>query len=529
MAASAPSAAGSDARWHPSHNPWLIAVAVMAATFMEILDTSVANVALPHIAGNLSSTTEESTWVLTSYLVSNAIILPMTGWLGIYFGRKRLLIICITLFTFASILCGMAPNLSFLIIARILQGIGGGALVPVSQALLLESFPPEKRGVAMATFGMGVVVAPILGPTLGGWITDNYSWRWIFYINLPVGIFAALMAQAVVEDPPYIKNARIERIDFVGFALLTIWLGTFQVILDKGQQEDWFASAWIRWFGVATVVSFIALVFHELKTEHPLIDLRVFKSRNFAAGVLLMTTLGAVLYGTTAALPIFLQTLMGYPALESGFALSPRGLGAFVTTAIVGRLVGKVPSRILITIGFILLAAASFWLGNINLQISMRNVIWPSILNGIAISFIFVPLTTTTMGYLRQEQMGNATGIFNLMRNLGGSFGIALVSTLIVRRAQVHQALMVEHLSPYNPAYVQQLAATAQAFRPESGPVLDQMRAQSAIYGSLLEQASLWAFVENFRLFGIACIACLPLVLLFKKVRRKPGASVGAH
>ena len=519
----------AETRWQPTHNPWLIAVAVMAATFMEILDTSVANVALPHIAGNLSSTTEESTWVLTSYLVSNAIILPMTGWLGIYFGRKRLLIMCITLFTIASIFCGMAPNLSFLIIARILQGVGGGALVPVSQAVLLESFPLEKRGVAMATFGMGVIVAPILGPTLGGWITDNYSWRWIFYINLPVGIFAILMAQAVVEDPPYIKHAKIERIDFIGFALLTVWLGTLQVILDKGQQEDWFASVWIRWFAVASIVGFVALIFRELQTEHPIVDLCVFKSPNFAAGVLLMTTLGAVLYGTTAALPIFLQTLMGYPALQSGMALSPRGIGAFVTTFIVGRLVGKVPNRILITFGFVLLAASSFWLGNINLQISIRNVIWPSVLNGIAISFIFVPLTTTTMGYLRQDQMGNATGIFNLMRNLGGSFGIALVSTLIVRRAQVHHALMVSHLTPFDPAYVERLTALKRLFGPESGPVLSELRAQSVIYNSLLEQSSLWAFVENFRLFGILCIACLPLVLLFKKVRRKPGTAVAAH
>src|SRR6266850_899770 len=253
----------AETRWQPSHNPWLIAVAVMAATFMEILDTSVANVALPHIAGNLSSTTEESTWVLTSYLVSNAIILPMTGWLGIYFGRKRLLIMCITLFTIASIFCGMAPNLPFLIIARILQGVGGGALVPVSQAVLLESFPLEKRGVAMATFDMGVIVAPILGPTLGGWITDNYSWRWIFYINVPVGIFAALMAQAVVEDPPYIRNAVIERIDAPGFAFLAIWLGTLQIILDKGQQEDWFESGWIRVLAVLSGVCFIAFLIRE--------------------------------------------------------------------------------------------------------------------------------------------------------------------------------------------------------------------------------------------------------------------------
>jgi len=408
-----------------------------------------------------------------------------------------------------------------------LQGIGGGALVPVSQAVLLESFPVEKRGMAMATFGMGVVVAPILGPTLGGWITDNFSWRWIFYINVPVGIFAALMANAVVEDPPYIKNAKVERIDFIGFTLLAIWLGTLQVILDKGEQEDWFASEWIRWFGLLSVVCFLGFIVREWKTDHPIVDLRIFKSRNFAAGVLLMTALGAVLYGTTAALPIFLQTMMGYPSLQRVYALSPRGIAAVVTTAVVGRLVGKVPNRGLIIFGFILLAVSSFSLGNISLQISMRNVVIPSVINGIAISFIFVPLTTTTMGLLRQEQMANATGIYNLMRNLGGSFGIALVSTLLVRRAQVHQALMVEHLTPYDPVYVERLHAAQQAFAA-SGPVTSDLQAQSSIYGSLLEQSSLWAFVENFRLFGVLCLVCLPLVFLFKKTRGK-GPTVAAH
>ncbi len=499
----------------------------MAATFMEILDTSVANVALPHIAGNLSATTEEATWVLTSYLVSNAIVLPITGWLGLYFGRRRLLSMCIVIFTAASVLCGIAPTLGFLIVARIFQGIGGGALVPISQAVLLESFPPEKRGVAMATFGMGVVVAPILGPTLGGWITDNYSWRWIFYINLPVGIFALLMAQAFVEDPPYVKHAKIERIDVLGFGLLAVWLGTLQVILDKGQQEDWFASEWIRWFAAASVISFFAFLVRELNTEHPIVDLRVLKNRNFAGGVMLMTTLGAVLYGTTAALPIFLQTLMGYPALESGLALSPRGVGAFIMTFIVGQLVGRIRNRILIGTGFILLAASSFWLGNINLQIGLWNVIWPSVLNGIAISFIFTPLTTTAMGYLRQDQMANATGIYNLMRNLGGSFGIALVSTLVLRRAQVHQNLMVAHLTPYDPVYLERLASATQALTPQSGPVLAHSQAQALLYNGLQGQATLWAFVENFRLFGVFCICCIPLVLLFKKVKR--GTAVVGH
>jgi MFS transporter, DHA2 family, multidrug resistance protein len=511
-----------EAQWKPSHSPWLIAAAVMAATFMEILDTSVANVALPHIAGNLSATTEEATWVLTSYLVSNAIVLPMTGWLGLYFGRRRLLVICIGLFTAASVLCGMAPDLGFLIVARVLQGIGGGALIPVSQAVLLESFPPEKRGVAMATFGMGVIVAPILGPTLGGWITDNYSWRWIFYINVPVGIYAVLMVQAFVEDPPYIKHAKIERIDFAGFALLAVWLGTLQVILDKGQQEDWFASEWIRWFAVVSALCFLGFVVREFRTGHPIVDLRVLKNRNFGAGVLMITTLGAVLYGTTAALPIFLQTLMGYPALQSGLALSPRGLGAFVTTFLVGRLVGRVRNRVLITIGFSLLAASSFWLGNINLQIGLWNVIWPSVLNGVAISFIFTPLTTAAVAHLRQEQMGNATGVYNLMRNLGGSFGIALVSTQIIRRAQVHQAQMVSHLTPFDPAYMHWLATATHALFAHSGPVLAQAQAQGLIYATLLRQATLWAFVENFRLFGVLCLCCLPLVLVFKKAKRRP-------
>jgi len=522
------SASRHEQQWRPSHNPWLIAVAVMTATFMEVLDTSVANVSLPHIAGNLSVTTDESTWVLTSYLVSNAIVLPITGWLGIYFGRKRLLVICVSLFTVASILCGMAPTLPFLVVARVLQGVGGGAMQPIAQAVLLESFPPAKRGVAMATYGMGVIVAPILGPTLGGWITDNYSWRWIFYINVPVGIAAVLMAQAFIEDPPYIKNAKIEKVDALGFGFLAVWLGTLQVILDKGQQEDWFASRWITWFAVLSVFCFLAFVIRELRIDHPIVNLRVLKNRNFVAGVILITCLGGVLYGTTAALPIFLQTMMGYPALESGYALSPRGVAALITTFIVGRIIGKVPNRVLIGVGFVLLAMSSFWLGLINMQISVWNIIWPSVLNGIAISFIFVALTTSAMGHLRQEQMGNATGIYNLMRNLGGSFGIAAVTTIIARRAQVHQALMVGHMTPYDPAYTQQLAAAQHALTASSGSWLAHERALGLLYNSLLQQSSLWAFVENFRLFGVLCLVCLPLVLLFKRVR--PGQkAIAAH
>jgi len=460
--------------------------------------------------------------------VSNAIILPVTGWLGNYFGRKRLLVTCIFLFTLASMLCGTAGSLGFLIFARVFQGAGGGAMLPISQAVLLESFPPARRGAAMAVFAMGVVVAPILGPTLGGWITDNYSWRWIFYINLPVGLFAMGMAQGLVEDPPYIKRNRSARIDFVGFSLLAVWLATLQVILDKGQQKDWFESRWICWLTAISAVSMITFIVREFMAGHPIVDLRILGNRNFAIGLMLMTLVGGVLYGTTAALPIFLQTLMGYPALQSGYALSPRGIGAFITTFIIGRLVGRVRSRWLMSIGFSLLAISSFWLGRINMEMGMSSVVWPSVLNGVAISFIFVPLTTATMGHLRQEQMGNATGLFNLMRNLGGSVGIAFVTTMLERGAQAHQALMVSHLTAYDPAFVQRLAATKAAVAVQNGPVAAVMQAYSLIYDKLIQQAKLWAFVDNFRLFGAICLACLPLILLFKKVKRG-GPKVAAH
>ena len=317
----------------------------MMAVFMEVLDTSIANIALPHIGGSLSATPEEATWVLTSYLVSNAIVLPMTGWLGNYFGRKRVLLSCIVMFTFASALCGMAWDLPTLVMARILQGLGGGAMVPIAQAIMLESFPPQKRGVAMAFFAQGVVVAPILGPTVGGWITDSYSWRWIFYINLPVGILAYLMAKWVVEDPPYIKRNVHATIDYIGFALLAIWLAALQIILDKGQEADWFGAEWVRWFTVVSFASFFSFIWWEFRVKHPLVDLHVFKSRNFTIGLILMTSLAAILYGTTASLPLFLQTLMGYPALQSGYAMSPRGIAAFVATFFVGRIVRERSAR----------------------------------------------------------------------------------------------------------------------------------------------------------------------------------------
>ena len=511
--------AGAPAAWRPRTNPWVIAISVMLATFMEVLDTSVANVALPHIAGSLSATTDEATWVLTSYLVSNAIVLPATGWLSSVFGRKRFLLSCIAVFTLASLVAGLAPTLGILILARVVQGAGGGALQPISQAILLESFVPEMRGTAMAVFGLGVVVAPIIGPTLGGYLTDQYSWRWVFYINLPVGILAMLMLQAFVDDPPYLATSRPTRIDYAGFGLLALWLGTLQVMLDKGQEADWFAAPWIRWFAVISALAMIGFIAWEFSTRQPIVNLRVLRDRNFAVGTSLMTVVGVVLYGTIALVPLFLQELMGYTALLSGLAVSPRGLGALAAMAVMGRLVRKLDNRWLIAGGFAALAVATYLLGAINLEIGTASIVWPNALSGLATGFIFVPLTTMAMGTLRNEQIGTATGIFNLMRNIGGSVGISAVATMLARGAQTHQALMVGDLSPTHRAFGEALAQLRQALTPHVGPPAAARMAYGLMYQTLLQQATLWAYVDNFRLLALLCLLCVPLVLLFRRVR----------
>jgi DHA2 family multidrug resistance protein len=505
-------------------NPWLIALAVMSATFMEVLDTSVANVALPHIAGNLSATTDESTWVLTSYLVSNAIILPATGWLSSFFGRKRLLLACTVIFTLSSALCGAATSLGFLILARIFQGIGGGVLQPTAQAVLMESFPPEKRGQAMAVYGMGIVVAPIIGPTLGGWITDNYSWRWIFYINIPVGIVSALMTQAFITNPPYLRRAVRNNIDYIGFGLMALGLGALQIVFDKGQQEDWFSSSLIIWITVIAVVALAAFIIWELRASEPIVDLRVLTNRNFGTGTMLMMIMGAVLYSTTAMLPIFLQTLLGYPSVESGMAVSPRGFGAIVSMFLVGRLIGKVDVRFMMAGGFALLALSVWMLGDINLEITKASVVWPNIISGLAMGFVFVPLSTTAVGTLKTEQMNNAAGIFSLMRNLGGGIGISLATTMLARGAQARQAMMVSHMTPYDPAFQQRWEQMQGVFSSQVGPVGAAQMANSMMYGTLVKQATLMAFIDNFRILALLCLLCVPLVFFFRKAKQRGGA-----
>jgi DHA2 family multidrug resistance protein len=503
----------------------------MLATFMEVLDTSVANVALPYIAGNLSASASESTWVLTSYLVSNAIVLPASGWFSIVFGRKRFFLTCIALFTASSALCGAAQSLPELVIARVLQGIGGGALQPISQAVLLESFPPEKRGMAMGVFAMVVVVAPIIGPTLGGWLTDTYSWRWIFYVNLPVGIAAILLCQWVMEDPPYLRGGKAFQggVDWLGFGLMSVGLGALQVVLDKGQEENWFDSTWITELSGLSAICLLFFVLRELSTPAPIVQLSVLQDRNFATGTFLVFLLGAVLYGSTAAIPLFLQGLLGYTAFLSGWALSPRGIGAFLASLVVGRVLSRWPGRPIMAGAFLLLGASLFVLGNVNLGISMEQIQWPVFLNGLAISAIFVPLTTLASATLAREKIGQATGLFNLARNVGGSFGIALMTTARDRLAQVHQAYMIGHLTPENPLYRARLSQFQSLLDPQAPSGGSETTALQILYQGFLAQADLWSFVDIFRAMAWVCLLCLPLCFLIREAKGRAGPEAGLH
>lgn len=512
--------------WHPSANPWLIAISVMLATFMEVLDTSIASVALPYIAGSVSATNDEATWVLTSYLVANAIVLPASSWFSLRFGRKRFLLICIVIFTVSSFLCGAAPTLGILLLARAIQGAGGGALQPISQAILLESFPPQKRGLAMAVFALGVVVAPVLGPTFGGWLTDNFSWRWSFYINIPIGVLAVIMIMRTVEDPPYIKHAKPGRIDAWGLGLLAVWLGCLQVILDKGQEDDWFGATWIRWASVILVISFVLFLVWEWFGRKPLVDLRIFKNRNFALGCLLIGLFGASIYGMVTLLPLFYQELMGYTAQIAGIAVSPRGIGAICAMPIIGILTARMDNRWLIAAGFLIFGVCSLWFGEVNLGIGQWSFLWAITLSGFGSGMVFVPLSTTTMGTLTNEQIGNASGLYNLLRNVGGSIGISIVNTLVARHEQLHTNELVHSLQATNPVAENQLAVLQNyvATRQALGPGGSGNAALQLLNGTLHAQARLWAYVDDFRYMALACFACIPLVFLFKRARVRPGA-----
>jgi DHA2 family multidrug resistance protein len=513
----------------PKHvNPWIVAIAVMFATFMEVLDTTVVNVSLPHIAGNLSATIDESTWVLTSYLVANAIILPMTGWLARNFGRKRLLMASVSGFTLASLLCGLAPNLPLLVAFRLIQGATGGAMQPLSQAILLEAFPPDQRGKAMGFWGLGIVVAPILGPVLGGWLTDTYSWRWVFYINLPVGIASLVMTKLYVFDPSYLRQ-EATKIDYWGIGLLALWIGSLQIALDLGQERDWFSSPFIAALVFVAAGGVVAFIVREWMAKEPIVDLRVFKDRTYSTGVFLMTTLGFVLYGSLVLLPIMLQTLLGYPSLQAGIAMAPRGMGSLIGMPVIGMIIGKMDARKLVAVGLVAGAVTLIWLGQLNLNAGYWDIFWPQFLQGIGLSAIFVPLTTISMDAIAREKMGNATSLFNLMRNLGGSVGIAVTGTMLVRQQQAYVSVLGANVDPYSPATQRAFNAARAAFMAAGADITTAtQRAYASLYGSVQQQASMVSFVLLFRILGVIFLLLLPLILLMKRPRRG-GGPAAAH
>jgi DHA2 family multidrug resistance protein len=489
----------------------------MLATFMEILDTTVVNVSIPHIAGNLSATVEEGTWVVTSYLVSNAIVLPISGWLASYMGRRRLLLVCVAGFTATSLCCGLATSLSALIVFRVLQGLTGGGLQPLAQAILLETFPQQKHGQAMAAFGIGILLAPILGPTLGGYITDSYTWRWIFYLNLPVGILSLFMIRQYVFDPPYIRRTA-GRVDLWGIGFLALGIGSLQIVLDTGQRKDWFSSDYICFFAACCVIGLVALVIRELRTREPVVDLRALADRTFRAGVFLIGMLGFVLYASLVLLPIYLQTLLGYPAYNAGLALSPRGLGSLATTPLAGYLTGKTDARPLLIFGITLGATTMFDLSRLNLNAGYWDILWPQVFQGVALSFMFIPLMTAAMSSIAKERMGNATSIFNLMRNIGGSFGIAIMTTFLTRRTQVHQNHLMEKVQAGNLETIRMLQGLQRWFHAKGNDNYTASRkALGALYGMVQRHATMLSFVEAFWIMAILFVAMLPLLLLLRR------------
>jgi DHA2 family multidrug resistance protein len=513
----------------PDVNPWIIALAVTLATFMEVLDTSIANVALPHIAGSLSAGQDESTWVLTSYLVSNAIVLPLSGWLSSIVGRKRFYMGCVFLFTLSSFLCGLAPNLPALIIFRILQGAGGGGLQPSEQAILADTFPPAKRGMAFAVYGVAVVMAPAIGPTLGGWITDNYSWRWIFFVNIPVGILSLLLTSRLIQDPPDFRRRKLSetRIDYVGLGFVALGLGCLQIVLDKGQRDDWFESQFITVLTFLSVASLLFVIWWEWRQKDPIIDLHLFKDRTFAISNSLMFMLGFALLGSTLLLPLFLQTLMGYTAELSGMALSPGGFAIMIMMPLVGWLLSRYDGRYLLLFGLSMLSFSLFHMTNFNLEIDFKTAVMARVLQAVGLAFLFVPINTAAYAYLPREKNNAASGLMNLARNIGGSVGISFVTTMLDRRSQKHLSDLTSHLTGANAQFQAMLHGIAQQLVSHGASPADAQRQAYAVIQNMVQrQATMLAYLDNFHILGYAILAMIPAVFLMKKAKSSGGMAV---
>jgi DHA2 family multidrug resistance protein len=507
--------------WKPKYNPWLIAVVVALAAFMEVLDTSIANVALPHLAGDLGSSNDESTWVLTSYLVSNAIVLPISGWLANLFRRKRFFLLCIFVFTVSSLLCGIAPSLGMLILFRVIQGVGGGGLQPMAQAILADTFPPQKRGLAFALYGITAIMAPTIGPTLGGWLTDNYSWRWIFYINLPVGLMTLFLVLRIVEDPPYLARNRSAgiRVDYIGISLLALGIGALQVLLDKGQEDDWFGSHFIVTLATVSAVCLISLVFWELHTKTPVIDVRMYKSFNFAVANLMMFVLGVLLFSSLVMMPQFLQTLMGYTAQSAGLVLSGASLIILFEMPIVGQLTTKIPAKYIMAFGWLSLAFGMYYsTKGLDLEISFRAASELRIVQAFGLGFLFVPINLGAYVGIPAEKGNSVSGLVNFMRNIGSSVGTSMVTTILARRAQFHQNMLAYHATNYDPAFQNQLSGfSGQLVHAGASAPDAQVQAYGRIYQSLLVQSQTLAYIDTFMVLAIAAGIMFVLAFIVRK------------
>jgi MFS transporter, DHA2 family, multidrug resistance protein len=517
--------AASASAWVPKFNPWLIAVVVAMAAFMEVLDTSIANVALPYIAGSLGASNDQSTWVLTSYLVSNAIVLPISGWLAGAIGRKRFFMICLVIFTVSSLLCGIAPSLGAIIFFRVLQGIGGGGLQPMAQAILADTFPPEKRGLAFALYGVTAIIAPTIGPTLGGWITDNYTWRWIFFINLPVGILALYLIFRLVEDPPWIKRLSGAglKFDYVGISLLALGVGALQVMLDKGQEDDWFGSRFITTLAILTAVGLISFALWEWFYKHPIVEVRLFKNLNFLASNGMMFILGIMLFSSLVMMPLFLQSLLGYTAESAGLVLSGGGLLLLFLMPVAGVLSSKVQARYLVAFGWLTLSIGMYVsTRQLDLQVSFLSASLLRLAQVFGLAFLFVPINLASYVGMPAEKSGSVAGLVNFMRNIGSSVGTSMVTTLIARRSQVHQVYLVANVLSGRPVLVKQLASLTARF---SASGINAEKAATKAYGivfqSVIAQATTLAYVDTFLVLAVG--AAIMFVVSFTLKKNDPG------
>jgi MFS transporter, DHA2 family, multidrug resistance protein len=509
----------------PQQQPskWLVAGTVMLPMFMVVLDTSVVNVALDHIRGSLSAGIDEATWSITAYLAANAVVIPMAGWIGKLIGRKRFLLFSIVGFTVSSFLCGAAWSIESLIIFRILQGLTGGAMPPLSQAILLESFPPQQYGMAMAIFGLGVSFGPIIGPVLGGWITDMLTWHWVFFINVPFGILSIIMAMLVVTDPPYMK-ARKMKIDYLGLVLLALGVGCLQLLLDRGQRNDWFSSNLMVAMGLVALFSLALFILVETRTEKPIVDLSAFRSYSFSFGNIAMFVFMANLFGTLVLLPIYLQTLMGYTSLLAGLVLAPGGVANLLIMPIIGRVLHKYNPKNFVLVGIFLTAYSTYLMSKFTLGVDFDTVLWPRIFMGLGMGMLFIPLTTLTIAGIRKEDMGNATALYNLIRNIGGSIGIAIVTTMVTRRAQFHQSRLVDSLTPFDPMYfLRSQQGTSMLLQKGLDPYSASHGALGVIYENTVKQASMLAFADTFYILTLMMIALVPLVILMKNSNQSQG------